>query len=69
MGYSLALVVLPLAVGFAVVQIAERVTEADARILGYMYAFIMFGGALAALLAGISGFIEYAARVRKAKAD
>jgi len=69
MGYTLGLMVLPLALGFVVLLIARSVTEADARVVGYMYAFIFFVTAVAALLSGISGFVTYASRLRQAEAD
>jgi len=69
MGYTLALVVLPFATGFALLQIAERAAEADARLLGYMYAYIFLATCFVELLAGISGFVVYASRLRQAEAD
>jgi len=69
MGYTLGLMILPLALGFVALLIARSVTEADARVVGYMYAFLFFVTAVAALLSGISGFAVYASRLRQAEAD
>lgn len=60
---AVGLMALPLAVGVAVFQIAQKATEADARMVGYLYAFLLFVASLGAFLTAAAVFFVYAGSI------
>ncbi len=66
--YALAITASSGAIGFAVLRIGQRATEADARSVAYLYAFILFMCSFGNLLTSISAFVAHYAAIRQAEA-
>ena len=57
------------ALALAFFRIAERTSEADAKQVVLVFAFIAITGSVGNLLTGISAFINYVSVLREAEAD
>lgn len=67
--YALVITASAGALALAFFRIAERTSEADAKQVVLVFAFIAITGSVGNLLTGISAFINYVSVLREAEAD